>query len=124
MGTGWRAEPYLRLAAMLPERFAVTGIVAHSAASQERARRDWGVEVHADPVERPARVDAAAGGLGHAVGRHGGDARVGCAGEHVGEALGILEVREVGRPRQRLQAAVRDRLVRGAAEASAIVGQA
>jgi predicted dehydrogenase len=48
VGTGWRAEPYLRLAAMLPDRFAVTGIVAHSAGSQERARRDWGVEVHAD----------------------------------------------------------------------------
>ncbi|MGI3783023.1 MAG: Gfo/Idh/MocA family oxidoreductase [Janthinobacterium lividum] len=58
VGTGWRAEPYLRLAAMLPERFGVTGIVAHSLASQERARRDWGVEVHADldaalAVQRP-----------------------------------------------------------------------
>ena len=58
VGTGWRAEPYLRLAAMLPERFRVTGIVAHSDASQERARRDWGVEVHADldaalAAERP-----------------------------------------------------------------------
>ncbi|MGI3784632.1 MAG: Gfo/Idh/MocA family oxidoreductase [Janthinobacterium lividum] len=48
VGTGWRAEPYLRLAAMLPDRFGVTGIVAHSQASQERAGRDWGVEVHAD----------------------------------------------------------------------------
>jgi len=48
VGTGWRAEPYLRLAAMLPDRFGVTGIVAHSESSQERARRDWGVEVHAD----------------------------------------------------------------------------
>ena len=58
VGTGWRAEPYLRLAAMLPDRFGVTGIVAHSEASQERARRDWGVEVHADldaalAAERP-----------------------------------------------------------------------
>ena len=58
VGTGWRAEPYLRLAAMLPDRFRVTGIVAHSEASQERARRDWGVEVHADldaalAAERP-----------------------------------------------------------------------
>ena len=58
VGTGWRAEPYLRLAAMLPARFRVSGIVAHSAASQERARRDWGVEVHADldaalAAERP-----------------------------------------------------------------------
>jgi hypothetical protein len=58
VGTGWRAEPYLRLAAMLPDRFAVTGVVAHSPASQERARRDWGVEVHADldaalAVQRP-----------------------------------------------------------------------
>jgi predicted dehydrogenase len=48
VGTGWRAEPYLRLAAMLPDRFGVTGIVAHSESSQERARRDWGVAVHAD----------------------------------------------------------------------------
>ncbi|GAB2571902.1 Gfo/Idh/MocA family oxidoreductase [Microlunatus antarcticus] len=58
VGTGWRAEPYLRLAAMLPDRFGVTGIVAHSDASQERARRDWGVPVHADldaalAAERP-----------------------------------------------------------------------
>ncbi|GAA3559780.1 hypothetical protein GCM10022197_14080 [Microlunatus spumicola] len=58
VGTGWRAEPYLRLAAMLPDRFGVTGIVAHSEASQERARRDWGVAVHADldealAAERP-----------------------------------------------------------------------
>ncbi|HEY0237930.1 MAG TPA: Gfo/Idh/MocA family oxidoreductase [Friedmanniella sp.] len=58
VGTGWRAEPYLRLAAMLPDRFAVTGVVARSQASQERVRRDWGVEVHADldaalAAERP-----------------------------------------------------------------------
>ncbi len=61
VGTGWRAEPYLRLAAMLPDRFAVTGVVARSQASQERVRRDWGVEVHADldaalAAERPGFV--------------------------------------------------------------------
>jgi predicted dehydrogenase len=48
VGTGWRAEPYLRLAALLPDHFGVTGIVAHAPASQERARRDWGVDVHAE----------------------------------------------------------------------------
>jgi predicted dehydrogenase len=61
VGTGWRAEPYLRLAAVLPDRFGVTGIVAHSEASQEGARRDWGVEVYADldaalAAERPDLV--------------------------------------------------------------------
>ena len=47
IGAGWRAEFYLRIAAALPDRFRVTGVVTRDAARAERIRTMWGVPVHA-----------------------------------------------------------------------------
>lgn len=45
IGTGWRAEFFLRLAAAAPDRLQVTGVLARSDASAARIA-PWGVPVH------------------------------------------------------------------------------
>lgn len=46
VGAGWRASVYLRLAYLLPERFAVLGAVSRTAASRERIAREFGVPTY------------------------------------------------------------------------------
>ena len=41
IGTGWRAQYFLRLAALLPDRFEVMGVVGRSRASAERVSGRW-----------------------------------------------------------------------------------
>jgi len=48
VGSGWRSEFFLRIAAALPERFRVTGLVTRSAETAADIRRRWGVPAHAD----------------------------------------------------------------------------
>ena len=45
IGTGWRADIFIRLAYLLPERFRITRVLAHSDRSAERVARDWGTPV-------------------------------------------------------------------------------
>ncbi len=42
VGTGWRSEFFLRVAAELPGRFAVTGVHSRSAARREELARRFG----------------------------------------------------------------------------------
>lgn len=44
IGTGWRTEFYLRIAALLPDLFAVSGVVSRS----EEKRKEFGVKWHVD----------------------------------------------------------------------------
>lgn len=50
VGRGWRAEFYLRLAAAVPERFAVAGIATRSPGRAEALATEWGVPAFTDPV--------------------------------------------------------------------------
>ncbi len=43
VGSGWRAEFYLRIARALPDRFAVSGLFTRSEATRATIGRDWGV---------------------------------------------------------------------------------
>lgn len=43
IGTGWRSEFFLRIAASLPERFRVVGLVSRSADKRASYARDWNV---------------------------------------------------------------------------------
>ena len=43
VGHGWRADFFLRLAAVMPERFACTGVVTRRARCGEAIERRWGV---------------------------------------------------------------------------------
>ncbi|MFC4242132.1 Gfo/Idh/MocA family protein [Gryllotalpicola reticulitermitis] len=45
IGTGWRADIFIRLAYLLPDRLTLTGVLAHSDASAERVARDWDAPV-------------------------------------------------------------------------------
>lgn len=56
VGTGWRSEFFLRIAASLPERFRVSGLVSRSAEKRERYAAAWGVPVF---VSVEAMLDAA-----------------------------------------------------------------
>lgn len=51
VGTGWRAEFFLRLAAMLPEQFTLVGATARRAEVAERVRRTWGIATYSSPAE-------------------------------------------------------------------------
>ncbi|MGN6331207.1 MAG: Gfo/Idh/MocA family protein [Motilibacteraceae bacterium] len=50
VGTGWRAEFFLRLAALLPE-VEVVGVVARRAEKRERAAARWGIAAVESPAE-------------------------------------------------------------------------
>jgi predicted dehydrogenase len=50
-GAGWRAEFYLRIAAALPERFRVTGLVVRNADRARAVEAKWGVKAFAAPEE-------------------------------------------------------------------------
>lgn len=61
VGSGWRSEFFLRIAAALPERFVVTGLVTRSADTAAEIQRRWGVPGYADvdallEAERPEFV--------------------------------------------------------------------
>ncbi|HEY8721759.1 Gfo/Idh/MocA family protein [Pengzhenrongella sp.] len=43
VGNGWRARFFLRMARLLPDRFAATGVVARSEERAAEVRREWGV---------------------------------------------------------------------------------
>jgi predicted dehydrogenase len=45
IGAGWRAEFFLRIAAALPDRFRVTGVMTRDAARSQRVRDGWSVPV-------------------------------------------------------------------------------
>lgn len=47
VGTGWRSEFFLRIAAALPERFRVAGLVSRSAERREAYAARWSVPVFA-----------------------------------------------------------------------------
>ena len=47
IGAGWRAEFYLRIAATLPERFRVTGVLTRAPARAARVRAGWNVPIRA-----------------------------------------------------------------------------
>lgn len=48
IGTGWRGEFFLKVAAALPERFQCVGVRTRSAEKAADIRARWGVEVFAD----------------------------------------------------------------------------
>jgi predicted dehydrogenase len=48
VGSGWRAQFFLRLAALLPEHLRVAGVVTRSAASGARVEAAYGVPTHRD----------------------------------------------------------------------------
>lgn len=61
VGSGWRSEFFLRIAAALPERFVVTGLVTRSAETAAEVQHRWGVPGHPDvdallDAERPEFV--------------------------------------------------------------------
>ena len=47
IGTGWRSEFFLRIAASLPDRFAVAGLVSRSAEKREAYAKAWNVPTFA-----------------------------------------------------------------------------
>ncbi len=51
IGSGWRAEFFLRLASLLPERFTVVGVTARRAAVAEDVRARWNVATYSTPAE-------------------------------------------------------------------------
>lgn len=48
VGSGWRSDFFLRVAAALPERFRVTGLVTRSAATAAETETRWGVRGYPD----------------------------------------------------------------------------
>ncbi|SDQ43689.1 Gfo/Idh/MocA family protein [Microbacterium sp. cf332] len=48
VGSGWRSEFFLRIAAALPERFRVSGLVTRSSDTAAAVERRWGVRGHRD----------------------------------------------------------------------------
>jgi predicted dehydrogenase len=58
VGTGWRSEFFLRIAASLPERFTVTGLVSRSAEKREAYAKAWGVPTFASIDEMAERSAA------------------------------------------------------------------
>lgn len=51
VGSGWRAEFFLRLAHALPDRFRVAGVVTRSAARGDHVTATWGVPTFRTPAE-------------------------------------------------------------------------
>jgi len=58
VGGGWRAQFYLRIAAALPERFQVTGVVVRDPAKAEALERRWKVSTYRTIGELASRQDA------------------------------------------------------------------
>jgi predicted dehydrogenase len=50
VGAGWRSEFYLRIAAALPERFRVSGVLVRSAEKAEAVAAKWGVNAIAGTI--------------------------------------------------------------------------
>ena len=48
VGSGWRSEFFLRIAAAMPQRFTVTGLVTRDGATAAEIERRWGVPGHPD----------------------------------------------------------------------------
>jgi len=48
VGSGWRAEFYLRIARALPERFQISGVVARDAARRQHLSETWGIAPYGD----------------------------------------------------------------------------
>ncbi|MFB2600290.1 Gfo/Idh/MocA family protein [Herbiconiux sp. P17] len=48
IGSGWRSEFFLRIAAALPERFAITGLVTRNPDTARAVEERWGVATHPD----------------------------------------------------------------------------
>ena len=42
VGAGWRTEFFLRIAAAIPERFRLEGLVVRDAAKGQRLTKQWG----------------------------------------------------------------------------------
>lgn len=57
VGSGWRAEFFLRIAEALPERFRVTDMVVRDPVKAESMARRWGVKVHPDVASLEAGGD-------------------------------------------------------------------
>ncbi len=55
VGAGWRAEFFLRLAAMLPEQFALVGATVRRAETAEHVAARWGVPTYSTPTELVAK---------------------------------------------------------------------
>jgi len=51
VGSGWRAEFFVRLAALLPERLTLVGAAVRRAERAEEVSRRWGVPVYLSPQE-------------------------------------------------------------------------
>jgi predicted dehydrogenase len=51
IGTGWRAEFFLRLAVLLPEQFTVVGVTARRTEVAEQVRASWAVPTYSTPNE-------------------------------------------------------------------------
>jgi len=55
VGSGWRAEFFARLAALLPERLTLVGAAVRRPESAEELTRRWGVPTHLSPAELASR---------------------------------------------------------------------
>jgi predicted dehydrogenase len=55
VGRGWRAEFFLRLAALMPDRFTVTGVVTRTAAAGQEVEARFGVPTYRSPADLLAR---------------------------------------------------------------------
>jgi len=51
VGVGWRAQYYLRLASLLPDRLEVVGIVGHDPDRAEKSARRWGAPAYGSLAE-------------------------------------------------------------------------
>jgi len=51
VGTGWRAQFYLRLARLLPDRLAITGVGVRRASTAARVTERWGLPAYLSPAE-------------------------------------------------------------------------
>ncbi len=51
VGSGWRAEFFLRVARSMPEKFSVTGVTSRNAEKRSRLEKQWGVRAFASAQE-------------------------------------------------------------------------
>lgn len=59
IGSGWRAEFYIRIAKAIPEKFELTGVVIRNREKGEEFARKFGVNVVQsldEPAQKPARL--------------------------------------------------------------------
>ena len=55
VGSGWRAEFFVRLAGLLPDRFALVGAAVRRPENAERISAQWGVPAYLSPDELIAK---------------------------------------------------------------------